>query len=138
MATSTAPSRDLGRPAAAGPQPSTVPQRRATAAGTRHFVRHFAEMFFAMMVGMMALGALDGLILSAAGTSVKHVRNSAPEVFALVMALNMTIGMTLWMRHRRHSWAMCAEMAAAMFAPAILAIALFRAGVVDGPAAGAC
>jgi uncharacterized membrane protein len=74
--------------------------------------------------------------LSAAGTTVEHVRNSVPEAFALVMALNMTIGMTVWMRYRGHSWAMCAEMGAAMFAPAILAIVLFRAGVIDGPAAG--
>ena len=47
------------------------------------------------------------------------MRDSAPEAFALVMALNMTIGMTVWMRYRRHSWAMCGEMAGAMFLPAI-------------------
>ena len=41
------------------------------------------------------------------------------------MALNMTVGMTLWMRHRRHTWAMCAEMAGAMFAPAVAAVVLF-------------
>ncbi len=116
------------------PARTAIPAERT--AGTRHFVRHFGEMFLAMMVGMMALGATDRGILSAAGTSVEHVRNSAPEVFALVMALNMTIGMTVWMRHRGHSWAMCAEMGAAMFAPAILAIVLFRTGVVDGPSAG--
>jgi hypothetical protein len=104
--------------------------RRASAAGTSHFLRHFGEMFVAMMVGMCALGALDGLILSVAGTSVAHVRNSAPEVVALVMALNMTVGMTLWMRYRRHSWPMCAEMAGAMFVPAVIAIVLFWCAVI--------
>jgi hypothetical protein len=104
--------------------------RRTNAAGTSHFLRHFGEMFIAMMVGMCGLAVLDGLILSAAGTSVTHVRNSAPEVVALVMALNMTVGMTLWMRYRKHSWAMCAEMAGAMFVPAALAIVLFWCAVI--------
>ena len=75
-------------------------------------------MYLAMMVGMMVLGIVDGGILTAAGTSVDHVRDRAPEAFALVMAINMTVGMTVWMRHRRHTWAMCAEMAGAMFVPA--------------------
>jgi hypothetical protein len=130
MVTSTAPNRDVEfpvvveAPSAAGSQPSH------RAAGTEHFLRHFGEMFLAMMIGMCGLGALDGLILSVAGTSVTHVRDSAPEVVGIVMALNMTVGMTVWMRHRRHSWAMCAEMAAAMLVPAILAIALFWAGML--------
>jgi flagellar biosynthetic protein FliP len=98
--------------------------------GTRHFVRHLLEMVVAMWVGMMVLGGLDRGILAAAGTSVSSVKSAAPEVVALVMALNMTVGMTLWMRHRHHSWAMCAEMAGAMFVPAIAAIVLFWCAVI--------
>jgi hypothetical protein len=120
----------------AEPRRAATGHRGASVAGAGHFFRHFGEMFVAMMVGMMVLGGLDGGILSAFGTSVRHLRDVSPETFALVMALNMTIGMTLWMRHRGHSWAMCAEMGAAMFAPAILAIVLFRAGVIAGQAAG--
>jgi flagellar biosynthetic protein FliP len=89
-----------------------------------------------MMVGMMVLGGLDGAILSAAGTSVREVKDSAPEAFALVMALNMTVGMTLWMRYRRHSWAMCAEMAGAMFLPALAALVLFWCSVIHTRAVG--
>jgi hypothetical protein len=37
------------------------------------------------------------------------------------MALNMTVGVTVWMRHRRHTSAMCGEMAGAMFVPAVAA-----------------
>jgi hypothetical protein len=110
-----------------------VASRRASA---RHFFRHFGEMFLAMMVGMFALGALDALILSAAGTSVRQVRDSAPEAFAFVMALNMTVGMTMWMRYRRHSWAMCVEMAAAMFVPAAAAIVLFWCSVIHSHSIG--
>ena len=120
--------RSLSPPADS--QRAIASPRRASATGTSHFLRHFGEMFVAMMVGMCGLGALDGLILSVAGTSVAHVRNSAPEVVGLVMALNMTVGMTLWMRYRKHSWAMCAEMAAAMFVPAVIAIVLFWCAVI--------
>ena len=120
MSTSTAPHRDVDQ--VLGSLPATP--------GARHFVRHLVEMVLAMWAGMMLLGGLDGGILAAAGTSVPSVKGSAPEVVALVMAFNMTVGMTLWMRHRRHSWAMCAEMGAAMFVPAIAAIVLLWCGVV--------
>ena len=105
-------------------------------AGARHFFRHFGEMFLAMMVGMMVLGGVDSGVLSAFGTSVSHVRDSAPEAFALVMALNMTVGMTVWMRYRRHSWAMCGEMAGAMFLPAIAGLILFWCSVIHTGSVG--
>ncbi len=39
---------------------------------------------------------------------------------ALVMATNMTVGMTVWMRYRAHGWPAVGEMAAAMYAPFLL------------------
>lgn len=109
--------------------PTSVP-------GTRHFLRHFGEMFLAMMVGMMVLAGLDAAIFAAAGTSIPDVKDSAPEVWGLLMAFNMAVGMTVWMRHRRHTWAMCAEMAGAMFVPAAGAIVLFWCAVIHGRAIG--
>src|SRR5215207_4009048 len=108
----------------------------ASVAGARHFFRHFGEMFLAMMVGMAGLAAVDAAIFAAAGTSIADVKDSAPEVWGLLMALNMIVGMTLWMRHRRHSWAMCAAMAGAMFAPAVLAIVLLWCAVIHGESIG--
>jgi hypothetical protein len=108
----------------------------ASVAGTRHFLRHFGEMFLAMLVGMWVGAALDAAIFAAAGTSIPDVKDSAPEVWGLLMALNMIVGMTVWMRHRRHSWAMCAEMAGAMFVPAVLAIVLFWCAVIHGDSVG--
>src|SRR5215207_4200235 len=108
----------------------------ASFAGARHFFRHFGEMFLAMLVGMWVLAAVDAAIFAAAGTSIPDVKDSAPEVWGLLMALNMTVGMTVWMRHRRHSWAMCAEMAGAMLAPAVLAIVLFWCSVIHGTSIG--
>ena len=111
---------------------STAPSRGHVNAGTRHFLRHFGEMALAMMVGMWVLAAVDAAILFAAGTTVSEVKGSAPEVVGLVLALNMTVGMTVWMRHRRHSWNMCFEMAGAMVVPALAAIVLFWCGVIHG------
>ena len=154
MATSTAPNKGVdGRfrspPAPTGrlepdelltltaaPQRGATGYRGANVAGARHFVRHFGEMFLAMMVGMMVLAGVDAAIFAAAGTSIPDVKDSAPEVWGLLMALNMIVGMTVWMRHRRHSWAMCAEMAGAMFVPAVVAIVLFWCAVIHGKAIG--
>jgi hypothetical protein len=120
----------------AEPQSAAVGHGGASVAGARHFFRHFGEMFLAMMVGMMALAGFDAAIFAAAGTSIPDVKDSAPEVWGLLMALNMIVGMTVWMRHRRHSWAMCAEMAGAMFVPAVVAIVLFWCAVIHGRAIG--
>ena len=154
MATSTTPNRDVGPSLISSPTPTrrleqdklvmlTAEPRRgaaghrgASVAGARHFFRHFGEMFLAMMVGMMALAGLDAAVFAAAGTSIPDVKDSAPESWGLLMALNMTVGMTVWMRHRRHSWAMCAEMAGAMFVPAVAAIVLFWCAVIHGRAIG--
>ena len=128
MATVTTPKRTVDR--------SISLPTGASVAGARHFWRHFGEMFIAMMVGMFVLAGVDSAIFAAAGTSIPAVKDSAPEVWGLLMALNMTVGMTVWMRHRRHSWAMCAEMGGAMFLPAVVAIVLFWCSVLHGQAIG--
>jgi hypothetical protein len=48
------------------------------------------------------------------------------------MASNMTIGMSLWMRVRRHSWRSIAEMSAAMYIPFIILFVAFWAGLLSG------
>ena len=142
MATRTGPHTEaLPSPAGlpmltAEPRRGAVGQGSATVAGARHFARHFGEMFLAMMVGMMALAGVDAAVFAAAGTSIPGVKDAAPEVWGLLMALNMTVGMTVWMRHRRHSWPMCAEMAGAMFLPAVGGIVLFWCAVIHGEAIG--
>jgi hypothetical protein len=50
------------------------------------------------------------------------------------MAANMTIGMSVWMRHRGHRWAPIVEMGAAMFVPLLVLIGPFWAGVLSGDA----
>ena len=80
----------------------------------RRFVQHFLEMVVAMVVGMVALGPLWTLALDAAGVPGLLDR---PELDSLVMATNMTVAMSAWMRYRGHGWAATAAMAAAMYVP---------------------
>jgi hypothetical protein len=105
-----------------------------SAHGARHFLRHLGEMLLAMVVGMIVLGAVGRGILVAAGTSAAHVRETAPEVVAVVMAFNMSVGMAVWMCHRGHAWERIAEMSGAMFVPALAAIALFWGAVIESGA----
>lgn len=95
-----------------------------------HFWRHFLEMSAAMWIGMAVGGVLFKAVLAAFGTTITEVRLQEPELAVLVMGVNMTVPMVAWMRHRGHGWRSSAEMAAAMFIPAIPVIALLRSEVI--------
>jgi peptidoglycan/LPS O-acetylase OafA/YrhL len=88
----------------------------------RHFVRHYAEMVVAMFAGMVVLG------LALKPITGQFDVFQRMDVSTLVMATNMTIGMSLWMRFRRHSWASIAEMGAAMYLPFALLLVPYWAG----------
>jgi flagellar biosynthetic protein FliP len=92
-----------------------------------HFVRHYLEMVVAMFVGMAALWGLGEV--AAAITGLEY--SLTPEVAALKMAFDMSVGMAAWMRFRGHGWAGTAEMVAAMFAPAIALIPLSWLDVIS-------
>ena len=89
----------------------------------RRFVRHFLEM----VVGMVTLGPLWTLALDAAGVPDLLDR---PELDALVMATNMTVAMSAWMRYRGHGWAATAEMAAAMYVPFLVLFPVLWLGAI--------
>jgi len=108
---------------------TTVEVRRAE---RYNLLRHFVEMVLAMLVGMAVLGAVAQVVCAALGHSgffLHHVGLRAP-----LMAMNMTIGMAVWMRHRGHGWAPIAEMSAAMFVPLAVLIGPFWAGLLSGGA----
>ncbi|MEU9835685.1 hypothetical protein AB0D67_29470 [Streptosporangium sp. NPDC048047] len=88
------------------------------------FARHYAEMVVAMFAGMLLLG----LALDAAGLGLSHAEH--PEAAYLVMAVNMSVGMAVWMRYRGHGWASTLEMCAAMFVPVVPLFPLLWAGVI--------
>ncbi len=94
----------------------------------KKFVLHFLEMVVVMAVGMVALHPVWTFLLGLAGwSSVLDI----PEVMAMVMATNMTIGMTAWMRYRGHGWRPCAEMGAAMYLPFLALFPPMWAGWID-------
>ena len=97
----------------------------------RDLLRHFLEMVVAMIVGMVVFGAIVWGIFGLFGHSdLKHYAG----LRAFVMVTNMTVGMSLWMRHRRHGWVAIGEMASAMFVPYAVLIGPFWAGALSGSA----
>jgi hypothetical protein len=90
------------------------------------FTWHYVEMILAMFAGMILLG----LLLSAAGLGFSHEQDL--ELAYLLMALDMSVGMAVWMRYRGHGWASTLEMCGAMFAPALPLFPLLWLDVVDG------
>ena len=85
----------------------------------------------AMFVGM-ALGALlFRWVLAAFGTTPTEIRVSLPEVTVLVMGVNMSVPMVVWMRRKGHDWRSSGEMAAVMLLSAIPVCVLLRMGAVS-------
>jgi hypothetical protein len=97
--------------------------------GRWHFLRHFLEMVVAMFVGMVVVGAAVRGVLALAGLQFP---TQYPELAALEMAFDMSVGMVVWMRYRGHGWAGTLEMAGVMFAPAIALFPLLWLGVISG------
>ncbi len=98
------------------------------------FARHFFEMVAAMVAGMAVLGGGVSLIFWLLGQG--DLLNPIP-VRTILMATDMSIGMGLWMRHRGHSWSRIAEMSAAMYAPFLVLLAPYSAGLIgQGPVMG--
>jgi hypothetical protein len=103
---------------------SVRPATRTPSRSTVRFVGHLLEMVVAMFVGMMALAPLWSL-------AVPDLTEHA-AAHAMVMATNMSVGMAVWMRIRRHSWPRIAEMSAAMYLPFVLLLAPYWLGTISG------
>ena len=114
MTTRTAPAA----PARTAGSPAVSRRRRAWS-----FVRHYLEMVVAMFAGMFALGPLEGLLWPAL--------TARPDVGVLVMATNMSVGMTAWMRLRGPPWRGIAEMCASMYLPFAALLGPFEAGAIS-------
>src|SRR5215207_1486826 len=84
------------------------------------FALHYAEMLVAMAAGMMLLGPL--------WSAVWPGMADRPTLHVLVMATDMSVGMALWMRVRRHGRGHIAEMCASMYAAFLLVLPAYWAG----------
>ena len=99
-----------------------VPETSALRPAGR-FVRHYLEMVVAMLVGMGVLGLLWNIVWP--GLSAHE------GLHAAVMVADMCIGMSVWMRIRRHSWPAIGEMCAAMAAPFLALAVPYAAGALS-------
>ena len=115
-------------PTTEAPGATSAARAHRTRHRTRRLVLHYLEMLVAMLAGMFALHPVWDVAFDALGWSAVLDR---PEPMALVMATNMTIGMTAVMRWRRHSWRACAEMGAAMYLPFVVLFAPMWAGLIS-------
>lgn len=91
-----------------------VVERPVSRRRRRQLLRHFLEMVLAMAAGMMVVGGLVSAGIRLVGVDDSGI---GPEASVLLMAFNMSVGMTLWMRYRGHQWPAILEMDGAMFAP---------------------
>jgi hypothetical protein len=107
------------------------PTHPAGGHGRWRFLRHYLEMVAAMVVGMVVLGAALRGFLALAGLEFP---TQYPELAALEMTVDMSVGMIAWMRHRGHRWASTLEMAGTMLAPAVALVPLRWLGVIAGDA----
>ncbi|MFC0528662.1 hypothetical protein [Phytohabitans kaempferiae] len=98
----------------------------------KRFLWHYVEMIIAMFAGMLVLGLARAGLLSLLGVELSSA--SQPEIAALLMAFDMSVGMVVWMRYRRHGWASTMEMVGAMFAPVVVLAPFTLAGVMSGHA----
>jgi len=96
----------------------------------RRFLRHYLEMVAAMMLGMVILGAPLVAALAGLGTSMGDLRDEAPALLLVGMAVTMTVPMVGWMMYRGHATRLNVEMAAAMNAPTVAVVLLLGAGTV--------
>jgi hypothetical protein len=94
----------------------------------RRFARHYLEMIAAMVAGMVVLGPAESVAFGPIGWA--HLRADS-EIHSLIMATNMTVAMTVWMRCRRHRWASIGEMAGAMYGSFLVFFPLLWLGVLS-------
>jgi hypothetical protein len=92
------------------------------------FAVHFGEMVVAMAVGMVVGHPVWMFLLDGSGAGWLM---SNPYTGALIMATNMTVAMSAWMKFRGHRWRPIAEMGAAMYLPFLLLFVPLALGLID-------
>lgn len=91
------------------------------------FALHYAEMVAVMFAGMGLLYVPLKLAFDGVGVNLGPAE---PELALALMGLTMTVPMAGWMSWRGHSREATLEMAAAMVAPTLAAVAVAASGVL--------
>ena len=128
----TTPARGANfAPTDSPPVSAPITHPPAHPSGARRFGRHFAEMVVAMAVGMVVLHPLWMFVLDNVGAA--GLMNN-PYTGALIMATNMTVAMSAWMRVRGHRWRPIVEMGAAMYVPFLVLFVPLTLELIDSGA----
>jgi hypothetical protein len=93
------------------------------------FARHYLIMVSLMYAGMLVLNPVYDRAARAAVNDDPWT--ALPVLSAMVMAVNMTVPMVVWMRRHGHSRSALVEMAASMLAPTAVAVAAAQGGVIS-------
>ena len=97
----------------------------------RKFALHLTEMVVAMAVGMIVLHPVWMVVLDTVGaTGLMH----NPYTGSLIMATNMTVAMSVWMKVRGHRRRPIIEMGAAMYVPFLVLFVPLGLGLIDSGA----
>ena len=116
--------------------PETAPVRDGRISGgakrAGRFGRHFLEMCAVMCLGG---GLLIALFFGAAALlGFSDLRQQAPVLSALIIAVILAGAMVAWMRFRRMAWRPTLEMAGSSIAAGVLLIAGYWLGLVSASA----
>jgi hypothetical protein len=104
-----------------------VAKRSAQSRSRRSLWWHFFEMVIVMLLSMVLFGAaMSGVFALLGHGNLLHYA----ALRGLLMTMYMVLGMSLWMRHRRHGWPSVLEMSAAMIVPYVLLVGPFSAGLL--------
>lgn len=114
-----------GRPARPAVSERSRPSRRT---GVRRFALDYAGMVAAMAVGMVALRPPESLLAAVSGQP--HALDGE-TTGALLMAMNMTVGMAAWMWLRGHRLRLIVETAAGMNLPFLAPVVALWGGLIN-------
>lgn len=94
------------------------------------FLLHFLEMCAVMCIGGITLSLV--VFQGAALLGYSDLPERAPGLSALLVAVNLSVPMVLWMRYRGMAWRPTLEMAGATMALGVVAVAGYALGAVAG------
>jgi hypothetical protein len=92
------------------------------------FVMHYVEMCMVMCLGAITLSVL--FFGAAALLGYSDLPQRAPALTVLIIAINLSLPMAIWMRFRGMAWRPTLEMSGSTMVAGLLLIAGYRLGII--------
>jgi hypothetical protein len=92
------------------------------------FVMHYVEMCMVMCLGAITLSVL--FFGAAALLGYSDLPQRAPALTVLIIAINLSLPMAIWMRFRGMAWRPTLEMSGSTMVAGLLLIAGYRRGII--------